>query len=371
MPVNVVKTPADETHWNKAKEIVKKEYPDISEGSKKFYKLVMGIFKKMSKTASAEETIQVLYNENILSKEAVDLFYENQKLKEAEEIFKEADFSETKTLLSHAAKTKLPEGAMLGLGLAGSAAALAGGLKGISAIRNRMTRKKRVEEASKFDPSIKEMDPKLVDAAMKDIDRLNPEYSKSPLITGSYLKSINMWGGLNVDQANLLKDENRRKSVTENYAKGFSSMNKNSSAEKVAVSDTMKNFGKSMGDKAMSGLTNAAGAAAVTGGVVGGAMLATKLLNKFTRHKRVKEMHELYPELKKYDEKKVSRALETVERVNPSFGKDPYISGGYVKEMLKNKGVSPKTIEGLAESAGNLESYRPFSSAKSYIGKED
>jgi hypothetical protein len=46
MPVNVVRTPEDEQAWERAKEIVRQEYPDAS--GPKFYRLVMGIFKKMT-----------------------------------------------------------------------------------------------------------------------------------------------------------------------------------------------------------------------------------------------------------------------------------------------------------------------------------
>ncbi|GEM_PF-6170634 len=47
MPAAVVKSPADEKKWTKAKEIVKKQYPDVNEGDDRFYALVMGVFKQM------------------------------------------------------------------------------------------------------------------------------------------------------------------------------------------------------------------------------------------------------------------------------------------------------------------------------------
>jgi len=37
----------DEHLWSEAKKAVKKQYPKISEGSDRFYRLVMGIYKKM------------------------------------------------------------------------------------------------------------------------------------------------------------------------------------------------------------------------------------------------------------------------------------------------------------------------------------
>lgn len=45
MPARVVKTKRDEELWEKAKRIAKKQY-GISSGER-FYKIVMGIFKKM------------------------------------------------------------------------------------------------------------------------------------------------------------------------------------------------------------------------------------------------------------------------------------------------------------------------------------
>jgi len=58
MPSNTVKSFADKTGksvkeveklWNKAKAIVKDEYPDVKEGDDKFYSIVVGILKKMLK----------------------------------------------------------------------------------------------------------------------------------------------------------------------------------------------------------------------------------------------------------------------------------------------------------------------------------
>lgn len=48
MPINVVKTKKQEKAWEKAKRIIKKQYPSIKEGSDRFYRLVMKIFKDIS-----------------------------------------------------------------------------------------------------------------------------------------------------------------------------------------------------------------------------------------------------------------------------------------------------------------------------------
>lgn len=44
MPANQI----DEKSWNRAKATVKKQHPEVAEGSKKFFKLVMTIFKDMA-----------------------------------------------------------------------------------------------------------------------------------------------------------------------------------------------------------------------------------------------------------------------------------------------------------------------------------
>ncbi|HCK99512.1 MAG TPA: hypothetical protein DHW42_05330, partial [Candidatus Marinimicrobia bacterium] len=49
MPTNLVKTDKDEKLWQKAKAIARKQYK-VSEDSDRFYAIVMGIYKKMSKS---------------------------------------------------------------------------------------------------------------------------------------------------------------------------------------------------------------------------------------------------------------------------------------------------------------------------------
>lgn len=65
MPANVVVSFADKTGksvgdveklWDKAQDIVKKEYPDVEPESEKFFALVTGILKKMLKIESTAST---------------------------------------------------------------------------------------------------------------------------------------------------------------------------------------------------------------------------------------------------------------------------------------------------------------------------
>ena len=47
MPKGVVNTPRDEHLWTKAKAAVREQYTNVAEGSDRFYRLVMGIYKRM------------------------------------------------------------------------------------------------------------------------------------------------------------------------------------------------------------------------------------------------------------------------------------------------------------------------------------
>ena len=47
MPSNLVKSEADEKLWSKAKATARKQYPNISEDSARFWKIVTSIYKKM------------------------------------------------------------------------------------------------------------------------------------------------------------------------------------------------------------------------------------------------------------------------------------------------------------------------------------
>ncbi len=45
MPVSVVRTAEEEAAWERAKEIAREQYPDVS--GDRFYRIVMAIYKKM------------------------------------------------------------------------------------------------------------------------------------------------------------------------------------------------------------------------------------------------------------------------------------------------------------------------------------
>lgn len=49
MPKGVVKTEKDERLWEKAKQQVRKQYPNLSEDSEEFWKRVNGIYQQMAR----------------------------------------------------------------------------------------------------------------------------------------------------------------------------------------------------------------------------------------------------------------------------------------------------------------------------------
>ena len=79
MTNNVLHSQKDEKYWETAKSKVLEEYPNVKEGSDDFYKITMGIYKKMSKSASGEDIIRNLREEGVLSKNAVDKYREESQ----------------------------------------------------------------------------------------------------------------------------------------------------------------------------------------------------------------------------------------------------------------------------------------------------
>lgn len=51
MPVNAIKY---EDLWNRAKERVASEYPEVTKGSARYWQLVMGIYRTMEKARDAK-----------------------------------------------------------------------------------------------------------------------------------------------------------------------------------------------------------------------------------------------------------------------------------------------------------------------------
>lgn len=59
-----IKTDKDEERWSNAKKAVRKQYPNIQEGSDKFWALTNGIYQRMSKKASNRTSLIVKWLQN-------------------------------------------------------------------------------------------------------------------------------------------------------------------------------------------------------------------------------------------------------------------------------------------------------------------
>lgn len=64
MPANVM-TEHDEELWERAKEIVQKQYKGVNEGSKRFYRLVMGIYQRMKGEKSMSRSLAKSRNDQL------------------------------------------------------------------------------------------------------------------------------------------------------------------------------------------------------------------------------------------------------------------------------------------------------------------
>lgn len=189
--------------WQIAKDTVIKDNSDITPNSERFYKVAMSNYKTMNKLASAEETINSLFREGVISYAAKEKF-ESEKLRL--EICAE--------VLEKQASSPFVDNLKSSLMAGGIAALTTGGILGagklVSSLHNKLNRQKKLKGIYAFNPTIREMDPKFVNQVMDDLENLNPEYAKSPMIAGKVIKDSNVNGGLGPDQANTLKDNDSK-----------------------------------------------------------------------------------------------------------------------------------------------------------------
>jgi hypothetical protein len=389
MPNNIIHGPQDEKHWDTAKSKVLEEYPNVKEGSDDFYKITMGIYKKMSKSASGEDIINNLKAEGVLSKNAVDKYRdERQYLDIVSKLF---TFQEEKvaTLAEDFGK-----GLLIGGGTALAGLGVAGANKGIQRYLARKGRPGRMKDIIKFSPIVKEMDPALVNEGMRTLENYNPEMAKHPLIAGSFLKSIHNYGGVTPEQANILKgnkgDSNDlvrtlgegvgtatkyNKGGIQDLTKAYELLNdeektsaKKKLMKKLNSADETKEAGfketiKNMGYGALAAGAGVAGLAAVG---KGGSMI----YNKLSREGRLNAVKEFSPELKKANPKLLNAGMKTLERLSPQVSRDPLAAGGFLKQIIKGKGLKPTGTKDIVDTANRENKENPFLTAGKILGKD-
>jgi len=395
MPNNVVHSQKDEKYWEKAKSKVREEYPNVEEGSDDFYKITMGIYKKMTKSASGEDIINNLRAEGVISKNAVDKYREEtQYLNIVSKLFnpqeeKVADFGYLKNVGS---------GILTGLGIAGAGYGIASGVGGIRKYLARRKRPERLKEIAKFAPIVKEMDPALVNEGMRTLEDYNPEMAKHPLIAASFLKSIHNYGGITPEQANILKGDSYGGDLTRNLEEGIGISSR--FHDEGGTSDLIKahefltdyaenalpskqfflangaepiEFGKErarirekikrniskyssderektkFGDIVKDVGTGTLVAGLAVAGLTGVGKAGSVLYNKLTRKKRLDAVKKYSPELKKVNPELLNVGMKTLERLNPSVSRDPLAAGGFLKEIVKRKGLKSHIAENIAD----------------------
>lgn len=344
--------------WDRIKEAVKNEYPTITEGGEDFYKLVMSSYKEMNKFASGEEAIESLYKDKVISKVAYDQYKEEkQYLDIVRTVFsKDASWSSFGNTMKD-----MGEQAGAGLLIGGGLAAGAGlGKMLVKKIRGKKfdsERHERIKEIARFHPTIKEMDPQLLIQAMKDLEELNPSYAKSPLIAGSYLKSVYYGGGLTPEQANTVRNDKKVDDTRELILKGLSVRRGGKGIEKQSEEPKLsfgQNFVNHTKNTAIKSLVGGAAALGLAGAFAGGKAIYKNL----SRNSRIEKIKEVHPELKKAN---VELYLKTVEKLNPTIASDPLAAGAYIKQLMK--GVKTDTLHQLAETTDKHDRSHVFRSA--------
>lgn len=392
-----------EKYWEQAKNLVA-EQSDLESGTEEYYKVAMSVYKELTKCADGDEIVDRLRQEGAISKHAHDIYREeSQTLKIARRLFtpkeeeqeKNADFSD---YLKNTGTGILAGGT---LALAGSG--LSSAAKAIQRHRLKKDRPSRLKEIAKFTPTIREMDPEVVNEAMRTLEFYNPEMAKQPLVAGTFLKSIHHYGGVTPEMANILKQDSNTKNVTDILGRGVDMSLKSSpfssktmgnqdfiNAGKLLLDTEKKDAGESAGliKKHLHKKMKLSSAEEQTkqadlGDVVSGAgklalgigslSLAAKggtmLMNKLTRNHRLDKIKEFNPSLKKVDGKLLEQELKTLERLSPQVSRDPLAAGGFLKDMAKRKGVDIKHVKDLVDTSNREDQENPFLTAGKAFGK--
>jgi hypothetical protein len=97
---------------------------------------------------------------------------------------------------------------------------------------------------------------------------------------------------------------------------------------------------------------------------------ANVLYDKITRNHRLEKVKEFSPDLKKADPKLLNQGMKTLERLNPQISKDPLAAGGFLKQIVKNKGVKIPDVREIVETANREDQASPFITASKALGKD-
>lgn len=105
------------------------------------------------------------------------------------------------------------------------------------------------------------------------------------------------------------------------------------------------------GKKFMGGLATAGGAAIVGAG----AMAVNKIRGSISRNNDFRAMMQADPELRDIQKERpqfFNQAYNSLRRVNPTFGSDPIIAGGYMRKMMANPDAAGLTLAQTVKSPG-------------------
>jgi hypothetical protein len=204
--------------WEEIKEQIREEYTDLDDTTIEFYKIALDEYAVQTKCADDSDLLDGLYQEGVLSKKAIRDYYEEL---EVSEIQKEAgeNFDAFKNGLLGAGGMALATAGIVGIG------------KGYNYLSNKLSRRKKLAQIYKYHPTLRNADQDYVNMALNDIERLNPDVGKSPLISGTAIKNqIYANEGFTPEQAGIIANISPRQtdsqkmimdSAVSGYGKGY------------------------------------------------------------------------------------------------------------------------------------------------------
>lgn len=112
-------------------------------------------------------------------------------------------------------------------------------------------------------------------------------------------------------------------------------------------------------------LTFGAGAAGITGGIMGAEALGDAISTPLKKKKYFNKMMDENPSLKKEPRKDVENIFRTLYKFNPTMAGDPLVAGSFLKRSLqfKDEGIQPADIKTLAEINRSMQGSKKSTSA--------
>lgn len=189
MPANVVKTQRDERLWTKAKGLTSKEY-NVSKGSDRWYKIVMGIYKKMKGGTLEKKAVAPLSMLKVSVPAALRLWWPLSVWQERKR--QNIPGKEWRPYIPHSRlKTaSVGIGKTIGLIAAAASGTAAGAMlpSAVQKIVDAIQIKRSLDKAKQLFPDLKKFPEKNIQEHYSVIRHVAPRVATNPYLLGSLLR---------------------------------------------------------------------------------------------------------------------------------------------------------------------------------------